>query len=242
MPPRCSICSHANRHEIERGVADPAVSYRNLATRFGVSVGAIQRHTANCINKALDKARTAREVLSDTRNRIETEVFEEAVSEHARNGTLLTAVTVEKELARCFERLNKLYDACDYFLTNPELPGEYLLDARASEIRIVWEELEDEDLTEEGAKPKWIQKTGSLQEALALAFSNGHRRLVKTNPIKFSDPRELILKTTAQLSAQIDLLAKLEGRYKPVEKELGEGNTVQLNTVINILNVFGGQK
>lgn len=241
MPKQCTICAHPKRQEIETAIAK-SVPLRKIVEQFGGSVGSVDRHAKNCVGRALKQLREGRQELLDTKQAVSVEAFRETVSEQARNGTLLTAVTVEKELARCFERLNKLFDACDYFLTNPELPGEYLLDARASEIRIVWEELEDESLVEDGAKPKWIRKTGSLQEALALAFSNGHRRLVKTNPIKFSDPRELILKTTAQLSAQIDLLAKLEGRYRPVEKELGEGNAIQLNTVINILNLFSNAK
>lgn len=172
-----------------------------------------------------------------TQETVRADTLREAVTEQVKNGSLLSAITVEAETAKCFERINKIFDAVDLFLEDPENPGTYTLDPRGSEVRIIWEELEDEPL--EGQKPRWVKKTGSLQQALAVAFSNGHRRHVSTQPIRQADPRELLLKIAAQLTTQIDLLAKLEGRYRPVEKELNQGDTIQMSLIVNILNAQG---
>ncbi|HKF55122.1 MAG TPA: hypothetical protein VKJ45_06750 [Blastocatellia bacterium] len=59
--------------------------------------------------------------------------------------------------------------------------------------------------------------------------------LVRQHPIKFADPRKLILEAADRLLSVVDLMDKLEGRYQPVERAIGGGNTLQLNVIQNIL-------
>lgn len=237
MPPRCSICDHPSRVEIDSALANPDRPLRSIARQYDLIHTTLNRHKLNCIGKGLLKLREARDEVVAVQKIESATAYRNAVAEQVENGQLLAAVTVEREIAKLFERVNKLYDACDGYLENPQLPGTYVLDARASEIRIVWEEVTEESA--DSPKPVWVKKTGTLQEALALAFSNGHRRLVRTNPIRYSDPRELILKAAGELRQTVDLLAKLEGRYRPVEKELHQGDTIQLSLVVNVLAANG---
>ncbi len=44
MVPRCSVCSHPSRPEIDRGLMQ-GVPYRSLAGQFGPSPSALCRHT-----------------------------------------------------------------------------------------------------------------------------------------------------------------------------------------------------
>jgi len=44
MVPRCSVCSHPSRPEIDRGLMQ-GLPYRSLAAQFGLSPSALCRHT-----------------------------------------------------------------------------------------------------------------------------------------------------------------------------------------------------
>jgi hypothetical protein len=44
MVPRCSVCSHPSRPEIDRGLIN-GVPYRSLGGQFGLSPSALCRHT-----------------------------------------------------------------------------------------------------------------------------------------------------------------------------------------------------
>lgn len=231
MPQKCSICTHPKRHEIEKAIVQ-GESLRKTALRFkNCSTASISRHTKRCIAKALEQVSHAKKRIVAEQNARSVDVIQAEVVKQA-GVTLQTVVTIETELARSFKEVNKLADALDEYLDDPDQPGTYTLDPRASQAMIVWEELEE--VTVEGQKPKWIKRRGSLQEALALAFSNGHRRLVSTETISVSDPRELLLKMLAQRCRQIEIMAKLEGRYS-VPAPLSDGNTVQLVWIQQVL-------
>lgn len=231
MPQPCSICSHPQRHEIEKAVVQ-GESLRNIVLRFGnCSTASVSRHSKRCVAKALEQVSHARKRIEAERNERSVEVIQQHVTEQAAV-TLQTVVTIETELARSFKEVNKLADALDEYLDDPDQPGTYTLDPRADQAMIIWEELEEN--TVEGQKPKWIKRRGTLQQALALAFSNGHRRLVSAEAISVSDPRELLLKMLAQRCRQIEIMAKLEGRYS-VPAPLSDGNTVQLVWIQQVL-------
>jgi hypothetical protein len=188
----------------------------------------IQRHK-KCVAKAL-------KAFNESREAITVETVREAVVEQTRNTTVATAVTVESVVARLFDVLMLLLDACDEDLRDPDRPEKYTLSPRAVEMRIIWEELENGGADE---KPRWVKKAGTLQQALDRAFVAGDRRLVRDAPITHHDRAKLLLEVRDRLSNQAEFLAKLEGRFLPVEKELGEGKTVQLSVIIAILQQAG---
>lgn len=233
MAQPCTICNHPKRTEIEKAIASRELSRRILAARYGTSTGALGRHTHNCIGNALRIAKKARaEAVAAHKEAVTVETVRDAVAEQARNGTLQTIATIESELNRLIDRMGKMFDACDEYLEDPDNPGTYTLAQRADETRIVWEELQEE--TEPGQKAKWTKRSGTLQQALDIAFSNGHRRFVSAQPHNRQDARKLILETALQISRQIEIMAKLEGRYT-APAPLSDGNTIQLVWVQQVL-------
>lgn len=110
------------------------------------------------------------------------------------------AIDVLAELRRCFNRINLLFDACDRWLRDPLQPDLYTLDPRADELDIIY--------TEPGPRGGLIRKKESLAVLLAqLAGTN-----ITHWETKHADPRELVLKTAAQLSNQLELVANLIDR------------------------------
>ena len=53
--PKCSICSHKSRHQIEIGLAH-GIAHNALARRFNVSADAVGRHAANHVSPAMRAA------------------------------------------------------------------------------------------------------------------------------------------------------------------------------------------
>lgn len=49
--PRCTVCTHPQRREVERAIVTG--SFRTVAARFDVSTGALQRHKTNCQRNAV---------------------------------------------------------------------------------------------------------------------------------------------------------------------------------------------
>lgn len=47
MPPKCTICTHPKRAEIDASILTPGASLRSVAQKFGVSADALGRHQRN---------------------------------------------------------------------------------------------------------------------------------------------------------------------------------------------------
>ena len=170
MPPRCSICAHPDRTAIETAIASRQ-AIRAIARHFLVSKDSLARHRDTCgVQSVVD----ARHAADEPRQR-----------------------TVRGELERLFERINKLYDACDRWLADPDRPGEYTLTPRAEEVDVVY----IDGYTVRKAKLSVL--LARIQADTGIVTGNGEW--------KVADPRDLVLKTATQLTRQIDLLAKLTG-------------------------------
>lgn len=63
MARRCSICAHERRGDIDALLLEGA-PFRHIASRFGVSTGALQRHKAEHLPAELLKSREAEELAS----------------------------------------------------------------------------------------------------------------------------------------------------------------------------------
>lgn len=114
-----------------------------------------------------------------------------------------------KEIERIMERVNKMYDACDAYLTDPEDSSRYYLGPRSNEVRVVYLEY-DED-----GKP--IRRVSRLQTLL-----DNLAGVVEVH-YKHADPRVLLLKTALTLKQQLELLARIQGQIKDI--------TVNINTI-----------
>lgn len=62
MPRKCSVCSHKDRDSIDVAIADQKVSYRHLASKYGVSLSSMYRHGRNHVPEMLAKAHEIKEV------------------------------------------------------------------------------------------------------------------------------------------------------------------------------------
>ena len=182
---------------------------RNIAGRFpGISVSSLHRHKNHL---ALELAASMKKQEELTQTYIEGIAIQEGEE-------VLEAITVVSELKRCFTRINKLFDACDQWLKDPDNPDQYTLEPRANEVKVIITEA-DED-----GKPR--KKKKALSHLLARLEESGLQ--VEGWEVRHADPRELILKTAGRLSEQIEILAKLiilveqERRIDELEKTVSK--------------------
>jgi hypothetical protein len=118
------------------------------------------------------------------------------------------AIVVEAEINRVFARLNKLIDACDAWLTDPDDPSIYTLDARATELLVIYED--GNDLNDRG-EPR--RKRDNLSKLLTLLNKEAKVDAL-TITTKSADPRDLIVKTAGQIKEQLELFARLQGLFQ----------------------------
>jgi hypothetical protein len=172
-----------------------------------------QHRERQSIDKELAAGGTMRELAAKYR------VSPDAIERHAANhlpARLVAqqevreqaqALDVMAELTRCFARVNLLFDACHAWLDDPNHPGTYYLGPRAEEVQIVYTEWR-----QQGKQCIPVRKKESLQALLDRATGTGLEvGLVES---KHADPRKLVLDTAAQLTRQIELLAKLLGELQ----------------------------
>lgn len=105
------------------------------------------------------------------------------------------------ELRQCMERVNLLYDACDRWLRDPEDPSRYDVGARADDVNVIYSDAHGDHSVQRKAK------LSALLAKLNDASVDVHRV-----EWRHADPRELVLKTHAQLQSSLELLAKLAGQ------------------------------
>lgn len=125
--------------------------------------------------------------------------------------------TVRGELEHLFSRVHKLFDACDAWLRDPNDQGRYELGPRAEEVKVVYVEW-----TDAGDRQIPVRKSDTLARLLEKIEGTGLE--VERLESKHADPRQLVLNTAAQLTKQIELLAKLTG-------ELNE--TPEINVLVS---------
>jgi len=152
---------------------------------------------------------------------------------------LLPAVAIEQEKTQNREgtafldrveqtmvRVQKMYDACDEWLSDPENPTKYNLDPRAHEYKVIY--LEPEVEGESRTRNKC-----SLQQLLDRIESTD--RKVLTVEAKTYDTRKLLLDTAVTLNKQLELLAKIQGLVKDNINIVQNPENLYLN-MIQIVN------
>jgi hypothetical protein len=134
----------------------------------------------------------------------------DALTEAQRRREIESAVNVDEEIKAACATLKRLRDACEEWLADPDRPDKFTLDARSGEIMVIYEELEA------GAqKPR--RKRGNLGALLERIEKNLSGVSVERVESKYADPRQLIINTMRQMTAQLDVIAKLQGLYKQPE-------------------------
>ncbi len=197
MPRPCTICGHPEREAIDKALV-ASESYRNIAVRFGTSAAALQRHKAEHIPALLATARQRQGEASAMHGQ---HLVDQAQAQQDLEDA--HALDVMAELQRCFERVNLLFDACDRYLRDPDDPARYDVGPRSEDVTVTY--------TEPGEDGKPVRRKAHLSTLLARA-EQGSAFVVDRAETKVADPRELVLKAAAQLTTQVQLLAKLLGQ------------------------------
>ena len=173
----CTICTHATRAEIDKALVSGS-ALRTVAREYGVGRHALDNHKREHLGRMLAK----------TTRQVQAAVGREATAQG------LDAIDVYAELHRCFERVNKLFDACDEFLTDPTRPDRYTLNPRAHEVEVVYLEPvgERRDGTEILAT-----RQAPLDELLRRVQGAG----LEPQALRWSvtDPRKLVLEAVGRL-------------------------------------------
>lgn len=198
MPRPCTICNHPERGAIDKALV-ASESYRNIAVRFGTSVASLQRHKAEHIRALLATARQRQGEASAMHGQ---HLVDQAQSQQDHDDA--HALDVMEELQRCFQRVNLLFDACDRYLRDPDDPTRYDVGPRSEDVMVTY--------TEPGEDGKPVRRKARLSTLLAQVEQGTGGIVVDRAETKVADPRELVLKAAAQLTTQVQLLAKLLGQ------------------------------
>jgi len=181
MPRKCTVCQNPQREDIDKALVS-CESIRDISGRFEISRAALDRHKKSHLPERLQLANQA---------------------EGERQ-----AVNVLAELQACLERARRLADACDRWLDDPDVPGQYDIGPRAGDVSVIY--------TEPGPMGKRIRRKASLARLVELAEGAGDREIVLLKT-KHADPRELLLRAIA---GQKELLSMFIAAYD-VEQLLG---------------------
>lgn len=182
---KCVCCHHPEALKINREIAE-GILYKAISQEYGMDPSAVSRHVKNCIPRLLLSAQTTRDAKSGS-------MIEDAIA---------------KGITLNFTRIGKLMDACDAWLFDPDSEGAYTLEPRAREIKVVYDDYNDVD-----GKGKPKRKRANLQDLLRRVDDAGYTAVFTET--KAADPRELILKSSAEIRSNFDFIAKLNGLYAP---------------------------
>ncbi len=197
MSRRAEIDLHPKKKKII-GALIKRVSYRDIAGQYSVTVSSLHRYVRDKLRPQVAKAQAAEQV---------------------RDGE-----TAVNQINKVMARVNKMYDACDEYLQDPEDPDKYFLGPRGDEIDISILEYDEDD------KP--IRKKRSLQTLIdEINDSNG--KTVTEWHYKHADPRRLLLETAKVLNTQLELLARISGELKNITVSIiGTPVWIQIQQII----------
>ena len=203
---KCTICGHEEREEIDRALVR-GEGLRALARRYGASHSAMFRHKRDHIPAEL--ALTATRAVEAGRLARETALVGE-VERRTERG-----LNVMAERESMLRGVNKLFEACDDWLTDPEDPERYDLGPRAEELLVhYWQTGEDgERVRAKAPLSELLEQVAQLSCAVQPEGTAGRAAEAGTGRIavegvelggagaRFADPRELILKAAKRLEA-----------------------------------------
>jgi transposase len=177
-----AIEAHPRREEIIRDIVEGGLSNRAIAAKYGISHGAVNRYkNGRLLPKAAEAAK-------------------------ARDGAEGGAVLARVE--KVMERVQKMYDACDEYLRDPEEPEKYNLFPRAWELEVIYRET-----VPAGDRVKTVTRKAPLSALLAKAAEGLGIEPVSAG-YRGADPRKLLIDAAKAMREQLELIAKIHGSVK----------------------------
>lgn len=166
------LTDHLLRDEIAQGLTAP-----QIAAKYGISRQAVHARV-----KRLELTTTAVAVVAPTESR--------RFVNHQLDAM--------EQLAAGLARVNKLMDACDAWLQDPDNPDVYDIGPRANEVTVVYWEAGDESL---------FRAKAPLSKLLARIDKGGILTIEAES--KFADPRKLILETVQEARQTVTTAVEL---------------------------------
>lgn len=182
MPQLCRVCTHPKSRELDLALLRHPGKKRKIAQAFNVGEASIYRHVNSCLSERLERA------LAKAEERRE--------------------LDIRTELLDCFAYAAKLRRACDTWLTDPENPAEYTLDARDEEIDVIYKAKIGE---REDGTPVYERKRAKLSRLLRQIEDED--TVVERGEAKHSDPRKLILESLDRFDKHLRMLGDLTGAF-----------------------------
>ncbi|MDR0731536.1 MAG: hypothetical protein LBF63_07700 [Treponema sp.] len=177
-----AVEAHPRREEIIRDIVEGVLSNRAIAEKYGISHGAVNRYKNGRLLPLAAEAARERD---------------------GRDGGAVLA-RVEKVM----ERIGKLYDACDEYLTDPEAPGKYNLFPRAWELEVIYRET-----VLSGDREKTVTRKALLSALLERVSEQLGIAPAAVN-YRGADPRKLVIEASKAIKEQLELVAKIQGAVK----------------------------
>jgi hypothetical protein len=174
-----TVDTHPQRDKIVRAIIQGEASLRVIAGQFGLPRSAVSRYL---------------------KDRLAPQAAAVMAREEAGNGAALL-----DRLEAVMARMQKLYDACDEYLRDPNDPERYDLGPRAWDIDVTYR-------TAEPGAGRMVTRRKSLDFLLLSLGEKGYEPL----EVRFrqADPRRLIIDTAAVLGKHLELLARIRGEAK----------------------------
>ncbi len=198
-----SVDKHPKKNAIIRDLVNQ-VPYSQIAGNYGMTVNSVQRYATQKLRMSAAKA----------------------LAKGQYDGAQLLA-RIEDTIVY----VQKMYDACNDWLQDPEDHSKYNLDPRAYEHQVIYNWV----ITDADGKDTRIRKKANLQELLERAMREDEE-IIKVES-KVADPRNLVLQTAQTLNKQLETLAKIAG---VVQEVTNVDVNVSVNTVLasNIVQVI----
>ena len=197
------VDSHPSKNKIIRDMINQ-VPYQTIANNYELTVSSIQRYASQRLRMHAAKA----------------------LKKDLYNGAQLLS-RIEDTIVY----VQKMYEACDEWLTDPNDPSSYTLDSRAEEIKVIYDEYYTDDKGEE----RYKRRTEDLQRLLNKVLSDDDKLIMVET--KKADPRKLVLDTANTMSKQLELLAKIAGvvQEQSVNINIGTVNTALVSNIIKVI-------
>ena len=188
----CAVEKHPQAKKIIRELAEGG-QLLDISKRYGIHRNALRFYRDNRLSQKIVKAAELRSITDAQK------LFE----------TILKAV----------ERMEKLSDSCDEYLTDPNNPEKYYMGPQSWEVDIIWYEL---DYGQDGKVFK-TRHRDSLQELLNRLKADNPDMLINEFKARHTDPRLLLVKASEALTKQMDVLVS-------AWKKVDNGQSAFLNT------------
>jgi phage terminase small subunit len=138
----------------------------------------------------------------------------EALFAEGSNLYAVDSSSLKTKISRVLSRIERLLDAADRELTDPNDSEAYTLAPRTEEIQVVY--LDHRDADDKG-KPK--RKTAPLYELLEQVERNLGHEILKARPVT-TDPRKLLLEASKEIRESFKFVSDIAGlAQKPKENE-----------------------